>query len=150
RPLRYGGEKKGVEERGRYMLGTAEAALAPIILPEKPGFVRNIAREPLGVVLVIAPWNYPFLTAVNSIIPALAAGNVVLLKHASQTLLAGERFAEAARRAGLPVGVFQNLVLGHAETERLIASGAVDHINFTGSVEGGRRIERAAAGTFAS
>jgi len=150
RPLRYGGEKKGVEERGRYMLGTADAALAPIILPEKPGFVRSIAREPLGVVLVIAPWNYPFLTAVNSIIPALAAGNIVLLKHASQTLLAGERFADAARRAGLPTGVFQNLVLGHSETERLIASGKVDHINFTGSVEGGRRIERAAAGTFAS
>ena len=100
--------------------------------------------------MVIAPWNYPYLTAVNTIIPALAAGNAVILKHASQTLLVGERFAEAAKRAGLPAGVFTNLVLGHADTETLIASGRIDHINFTGSVEGGRRIERAAAGTFAT
>ncbi|WEJ33065.1 aldehyde dehydrogenase family protein [Devosia sp. SD17-2] len=150
RPVRYGGERRGVEERSRHMLAIAGESLAPLMRPEKDGFVRYITREPLGVVLVIAPWNYPFLTAVNSIIPALAAGNVVLLKHASQTLLAGERFAEAARMAGLPEGVFQNLVLSHADTEKLVGSGLVDHISFTGSVEGGRRIKRAAAGTFAS
>jgi hypothetical protein len=115
RPVRYGGERRGVEERSRHMLAIAGESLAPLMRPEKDGFVRYITREPLGVVLVIAPWNYPFLTAVNSIIPALAAGNVVLLKHASQTLLAGERFAEAARMAGLPEGVFQNLVLSHAK-----------------------------------
>jgi acyl-CoA reductase-like NAD-dependent aldehyde dehydrogenase len=90
------------------------------------------------------------LTAVNSIVPGLMAGNAVILKHASQTLLAGERFAAASKHAGLPEGIFQNLVLGHADTEKLIASGAIDHINFTGSVEGGRRIEKAAAGTFAT
>lgn len=150
RPIRYGGEKRGVEERSQHMLAIAGESLAPLMRPEKDGVVRYITREPLGVVLVIAPWNYPFLTAVNSIIPALAAGNVVLLKHASQTLLAGERFAAAARMAGLPEGVFQNMVMGHAETEKLVGSGLVDHINFTGSVEAGRRIERAAAGTFAS
>lgn len=150
RPVRYGGEKRGVEERSRHMLAIAGESLSPLMRPETDGFVRYITREPLGVVLVIAPWNYPYLTAVNSIIPALAAGNVVLLKHASQTLLAGERFAEAARMAGLPEGVFQNLVMGHAETEKLLGSGLVDHINFTGSVEAGRRIEKAAAGTFAS
>ena len=74
--------------------------------------------------MVIAPWNYPFLTAVNSIVPALMAGNAVILKHASQTLLVGERFAEAFKAAGLPDGLFQNLVLSHADTEKLIASGA--------------------------
>jgi len=78
------------------------------------------------------------------------AGNAIILKHASQTLLAGERFAAAAEHAGLPLGLFQNLVMGHADTERLIGSGQIDHINFTGSVEGGRRIEKAAAGTFAT
>jgi len=150
RPVRYGGEKRGVEERARHMIAIAEESLAPSMRPEKPGFRRWIAREPLGTVLVIAPWNYPFLTAVNSIVPALMAGNAVMLKHASQTLLAGERFAEAMRAAELPEGLFQNLVLGHEDTEKLIASGAIDHINFTGSVEGGRRIERAAAGTFAT
>lgn len=150
RPIRFGGEKRGVEERSRYMLSIAAEALAPMQRPEKEGFSRSITREPLGLVLVVAPWNYPFLTAANSIIPGLVAGNAVLLKHASQTLLAGERFAEAASRAGLPAGLFQNLVMGHADTEKLIGSGTIDHINFTGSVEGGRRIEKAAAGTFAT
>ena len=150
RPVRYGGEKRGVEERSRHMIAIAEEQLKPSQRPDKPGFRRFIAREPLGTVLVIAPWNYPYLTAVNSIVPGLMAGNAVILKHASQTLLAGERFAAAAKTAGLPDRLFQNLVLGHADTEKLIASGQVDHINFTGSVEGGRRIERAAAGTFAT
>ena len=150
RPVRFGGEKRGVEERSRHMIAIAEESLKPVEKTDKPGFRRMITREPLGTVMVIAPWNYPFLTAVNSIVPGLMAGNAVILKHASQTLLVGERFAEAMKAAGLPDGLFQNLVMGHADTERLIASGAIDHINFTGSVEGGRRIERAAAGTFAT
>jgi acyl-CoA reductase-like NAD-dependent aldehyde dehydrogenase len=150
RPIRFGGERKGVEERSRHMIAIAEESLAPSERPAKDGFKRWISREPLGTVMVIAPWNYPFLTAVNSIVPGLMAGNAVILKHASQTLLVGERFAEAFRAAGLPDGLFQNLVLNHADTESLIASGQIDHINFTGSVEGGRRIERAAAGTFAT
>jgi acyl-CoA reductase-like NAD-dependent aldehyde dehydrogenase len=150
RPIRYGGEKRGVEERARYMIGIAEAALAPSEKPGLDGFTRYIAREPLGTVLVIAPWNYPYLTAINSIVPGLMAGNAVILKHASQTLLVGERFAVAAAQAGLPDGLFQNLVLGHEDTEKLIGSGVIDHIQFTGSVEGGRRIETAAAGTFAT
>ena len=150
RPVRFGGEKRGVEERARHMIAIAEESLKPSMRPAKDGFERWIAREPLGNVMVIAPWNYPFLTAVNSIVPALMAGNAVILKHASQTLLAGERFAEAFKAAGLPEGLFQNLVLNHADTEKLIGSGKIDHINFTGSVEGGRRIEKAAAGTFAT
>jgi acyl-CoA reductase-like NAD-dependent aldehyde dehydrogenase len=150
RPIRFGAEKRGVEERTRHMLSIAEATLAPSMLPEKAGFVRYIAHDPVGLVLVIAPWNYPYLTASNCIIPALVAGNAVMLKHASQTLLAGERFAAAARAANLPEGLFQNLVLSHADTEKLVGSGEVDHISFTGSVEGGRRIEKAAAGTFAT
>ena len=150
RPIRYKNEMRGLEERSRHMIAIAERELAPSPRPDKPGFRRWIAREPLGTVMVIAPWNYPFLTACNSIVPALMAGNAVILKHASQTLLVGERFAEAMKAAGLPDGLFQNLVLGHADTEKLIASGEIDHVNFTGSVEGGRRIERAAAGTFAS
>ena len=150
RPVRFGGEKRGVEERSRHMIAIAAETLAPVEKTDKPGFTRYITREALGTVMVIAPWNYPFLTAVNSIVPGLMAGNAVILKHASQTLLAGERFAAAAKHAGLPEGIFQNLVLGHGDTEKLIASGAIDHVNFTGSVEGGRRIEKAAAGTFAT
>ena len=150
RPVRYGGERRGVEERARHMIAIAEESLAPTTRPDKDGLTRWIAREPLGTVMVIAPWNYPYLTAINSIVPGLMAGNAIILKHASQTLLAGERFSEAMAVAGLPDGLFQNLVLNHADTENLIGSGAIDHVNFTGSVEGGRRIEKAAAGTFAT
>jgi acyl-CoA reductase-like NAD-dependent aldehyde dehydrogenase len=150
RPVRYGGEKGGAEERTRAVVALAEEALQPYYPPEKPGFRRYIAREPLGIVMVIAPWNYPYLTSINTIVPALLAGNAVILKHAAQTLLVGERFAEAFRQAGLPQGLFYNLVLSHEQTEKLIGSGRIDHINFTGSVAGGRAIERAASGTFAS
>lgn len=148
RPVRFGGEKGGVEERTRYMVALAEKALAPYVPEERPGFRRYLKREPLGVVFVIAPWNYPYLTAVNSIVPALMAGNAVILKHAAQTLLVGERFQQAFDQAGLPKGLFQNIVLSHAQTERLLGSGKLDHCNFTGSVAGGRAIEKAAAGTF--
>lgn len=148
RPVRYGGEKGGVEERTRYMVELAEKALAPYVPEERAGFRRYIEREPLGVVLTIAPWNYPYLTAVNSVVPALMAGNAVILKHASQTLLVGERFQQAFDKAGLPRGLFQNVVLSHDQTEQLLSAGKVDHCNFTGSVAGGRAIEKAAAGTF--
>lgn len=148
RPVRYGGENGGVQERGQYMINIAEEALKPLVPEEKDGFRRYVKHVPLGVVMVIAPWNYPYLTAVNTIIPALMAGNSVILKHATQTLLAGERFAKAFEIAGLPKGVFSNIVLGHATTEALLASGTIDHVNFTGSVGGGRAIEKAAAGTF--
>ncbi|MBU0581531.1 MAG: aldehyde dehydrogenase family protein [Alphaproteobacteria bacterium] len=148
RPTRYGGEKGGVEERTRYMVALAEKALAPFYPEERPGFRRYLKKEPLGIVFVIAPWNYPFLTAVNTIVPALMAGNAVILKHAAQTLLVGERFQAAFDKAGLPKGLFQNIVLNHAQTEKLLGSGKIDHCNFTGSVGGGRAIEKAAAGTF--
>ena len=149
RPVRWGGEKGGVEERTRFMVGIAEKALAPVPASNpKPGFRRYVRKEPLGVVMVVAPWNYPYLTAVNTIVPALMAGSTVILKHAAQTLLVGERFARAFEAAGLPKGVFQNIVMDHAGTEALLASGRIDHVNFTGSVAGGRAIEKAAAGTF--
>ncbi len=150
RPVRYGGELGPVEERTRYMAKIAEEALAPIRHHDRPGYERYLSFEPVGIVMVIAPWNYPFLTACNTIMPALIAGNSVLLKHAVQTLLVGERFAQAFAKAGLPGGVFQNIVLSHSSTEKLLGSGKIDHVNFTGSVEGGRAIERALAGTFAT
>jgi len=149
RPVRYGaGELRGFAERARHMVSIAEHALAPVDPGPKEGFKRWIQRDPLGLVLVVAPWNYPFLTAVNTVVPALMAGNGVLLKHASQTLLVGERFQAAFDAAGLPKGLFQNLVLTHEQTARLIDKRAVDQVNFTGSVAGGQAIERAAAGRF--
>lgn len=150
RPVRYGGEMRGVEERVRHMAAIAEASLAPVVPEQKPGFRRMIKREPLGLVLVIAPWNYPYLTAVNAVVPGIIAGNAVILKAASQTLLTGDRFQMAMDRAGLPDGLFQHLALAHDDVARILAAGAVDHVNFTGSVEGGKAIERVAAGSFTS
>lgn len=148
RPVRYGGELSGVNERADYMARIASEALAPTEIEDSDRFRREIRREPLGVVLVVAPWNYPYLTAINTIVPALITGNAVVLKHASQTLLAGERLAEAMAWGGVPADVFQNLVLDHPTTEALIAERRFGFVNFTGSVRGGRAIERAAAGTF--
>lgn len=149
RPVRYGaGELRGLEERARHMIAIAADALADIDSGEKAGFRRFVRREPLGTVFVIAPWNYPYLTAVNSIVPALMAGNAVILKHATQTLLVGERFERAFQQAGLPAGLFRNLLLDHEQSARVIASGRVQQVNFTGSVEGGRAMERAASGHF--
>jgi acyl-CoA reductase-like NAD-dependent aldehyde dehydrogenase len=146
RPVRYGGEMGGVRERTAYMSEIAEDALAPLIFERSDRFRRYIAREPLGLVFVVAPWNYPYLTAINTIVPALIAGNAVVLKHASQTPLAGERLAQAF--AHLPEGLFTNLFLSHDATSELIRARSFDFINFTGSVRGGQEIERAAAGTF--
>ncbi|MDJ0824797.1 MAG: aldehyde dehydrogenase family protein [Rhodobacter sp.] len=148
RPVRYGGEFGGVEERANYMAGIAEDALAPIVAETGEAFDRRIERVSHGVVFVIAPWNYPYLTAINTVAPALIAGNAVVLKHATQTLLAGERMVRAFVSAGVPEEVFQTLFLDHATTEKLIETKTFDFINFTGSVGAGRRIERAAAGTF--
>ncbi|WP_212627247.1 aldehyde dehydrogenase family protein [Pseudomonas sp. PP3] len=149
RPVRYGaGELRGFEERARHMIAIAPEALAAVEPVPIAGFRRYIKREPLGTVLVVAPWNYPYLTAVNTIIPALMAGNAVILKHASQTLLVGERFAEAFRRANLPPGLFQNLLLDHGQTAAIIASARVQQVNFTGSVAAGKAMENAASGRF--
>lgn len=148
RPTRYGGEFGGVNERAEYMAGIAASALAPQVVEESERFRRVLAREPVGVVFIIAPWNYPYLTAINTIVPALIAGNAVMLKHATQTLLVGERLAEAFHAGGVPVEVFQNVVLDHATTEALIKARHFGFVNFTGSVGGGTAIERAAAGTF--
>jgi acyl-CoA reductase-like NAD-dependent aldehyde dehydrogenase len=149
RPVRFGaGELRGFEERARHMIAIAPQALAPVEPEPVAGFRRLIQREPLGTVLVVAPWNYPYLTAVNTIIPALMAGNSVILKHASQTLLVGERFAQAMRQANLPEGLFQNLLLDHVQTAEIIASGRVQQVNFTGSVDAGKAMENAAMGRF--
>ena len=149
RPLAYTpGEVAGFEERARHMIAIAPEALGDLAVEPKAGFTRFIRRDPLGVVLVIAPWNYPYLTAVNSIVPALAAGNAVILKHSHQTPLCAERLAAAFEAAGLPAGVFQVLHLSHDSTARLIAHDGLDFVAFTGSVAGGRAVQAAAAARF--
>ena len=144
------GEVNGVVERARYMISAASEALANIEPDPLSGFRRFIRREPLGVILVIAPWNYPYLTAINSLIAALMSGNAVILKPSSQTPLSAERFAQAFTAAGLPDGVFQYLHLTREATAKLIGNPGIDHVMFTGSVEGGKTIKHAAAQRFIS
>ena len=148
RPIRYGGEFSGFNERASHMAGIAQTALADIAVGEDATFKRYIKRVPHGVVFVVAPWNYPYMTANNTVAPALIAGNTVILKDATQTLLVGERMAKAFHSAGIPTDVFQNFFLDHDTTSDLIAHRAFDFVNFTGSVGGGKAMERAAAGTF--
>jgi acyl-CoA reductase-like NAD-dependent aldehyde dehydrogenase len=144
------GESPGFEERARFMLKVAPQALAAVQPGEKPGFERQIKRVPLGVVVVVAPWNYPYLTAVNAVLPALIAGNAVVLKHSHQTPLCAERFLEAFATAGVPAGVFQYLHLSHADTARLMGDRRVASVCFTGSVSGGRAVVAATASGFAT
>jgi acyl-CoA reductase-like NAD-dependent aldehyde dehydrogenase len=142
------GEVRGFEERARYMVDAAPRALADIEAEPKQGFRRFIRREPLGVVAVIAPWNYPYLTSVNSVVPALMAGNAVVLKHSHQTPLCAERYAQVLEAAGLPEGVFQYLHMSHADTERMIRDERIGFVAFTGSVPGGHAISEALSGRF--
>ncbi|WP_299654938.1 aldehyde dehydrogenase family protein [uncultured Tateyamaria sp.] len=148
RPIRYGGEFGGFNERATYMADIAKDALADIEIEDSATFRRVIKRVPHGLVLVVAPWNYPYMTAINTVAPALIAGNAVMLKHASQTPLVGEHMAAAFHAAGIPEDVFQNVFLDHQTTSDLIAAKSFGFVNFTGSVGGGQAMERAAAGTF--
>ncbi len=149
RPIQYAGsEVDGFAERARYMIEAAEKALSPVTVPSDSNSERYIKREPLGIVLVVAPWNYPYLTAVNSIVPAIMAGNSVILKHSAQTPLCAEQIANAFKKAGLPDGVFQYLHLCNDDVGKLIKAAQIRHVAFTGSVRAGAIVERAAAGRF--
>lgn len=145
RPVRYTANeiRRGFQERANYMISVAEKALADVEVDEIPGFKRFVKREPLGVVFVVAPWNYPYLTSVNSVIPAILSGNAVILKHAQQTPLCAERYAAAFEYAGLPEGVFQYLHLSHDQVAQIIGDVRVDYVAFTGSVEGGHAVQKA-------
>ncbi|KAF8935589.1 hypothetical protein BGZ47_009882 [Haplosporangium gracile] len=152
RPLRYTpGEIKGTQDRGKYMVDIAEEALKDVEVVEagqEGKFKRFIRKEAVGVVLIVAPWNYPYLSSLNGVLPSIIAGNSVILKHSSQTPLCGERFGQAWTEAGLPDGVFQCIHMSHADTEALVRNPLINYVNFTGSVEGGHQIQKAASDKF--
>jgi len=149
RPARYApNEVRGTLERARHMIAIAPQALEDLDPGAKDNIKRFIRREPLGVVFTVAAWNYPYLIAVNSVVPALLAGNVVILKHSAQTPLCAERFADCFKAAGLPSGVFQVVHASHDDTDRIIRDPRVDFVAFTGSVAGGHAVQRAAASRF--
>ena len=140
--------RRGFQERARMMSTLAPAALADLPASAKQGFTRFIRREPVGTVLVVAPWNFPYLTSINSIAPALLAGNTVILKHATQTILCAERYSAAFEAVGLPEGVFQHIHADHAAIASMIGDQRIGFVAFTGSVEGGHSIQAAASTRF--
>jgi len=141
------GEVKTTAVRARHMMSIAETSLADVVLP-LAGFERRIAREPVGVVLDLPAWNYPLLTAVNCVVPAVLAGNAVIVKHSPRSPLCGEHFARAFEDAGAPRHLVQALHCDHAHSERLVGDERVDQVVFTGSVFGGHRMVEAAARRF--
>ena len=150
RPIRYSSFEitKGLRERANYMIEIAEEALADVTVPEIAGFQRYIKREALGTVLVLAPWNYPYLTSVNAIIPAIMAGNTVILKHSDQTPLCAERYAQAFKYANAPKGVFQYLHINHDQVAAIVKDERIDFVAFTGSVNGGKAVQQAIGNRF--
>jgi acyl-CoA reductase-like NAD-dependent aldehyde dehydrogenase len=149
KPLRQArGEVDGMALRARYMASIAEESLADVVPREEPGFVRRITKAPLGVVLDLPAWNYPLLTAVNVVMPAVLAGNAVVVKHSPRSPLSGEHFARAFDEAGAPAGLVQALHCDHPTSERIVGDGRVDHVVYTGSVFGGHRIVSAASARF--
>ena len=142
------GEVSGMAGRWRHMQSIAKEALADIVLSPKENFERRIAKEPLGVVLDLPAWNYPLLTAVNAIVPAVLAGNAVVVKHAPRTPLCAGHFARAFAEAGAPAGTVSAIFVDYARTEKLVADGRIDQVLFTGSVHGGHRIQAAAQNRF--
>ncbi|MEQ9498432.1 MAG: aldehyde dehydrogenase family protein [Deltaproteobacteria bacterium] len=139
------GEINGMIDRIRQMSSIAEAGLADEVLPAKDGFSRFIRREPVGVVVVLAAWNYPLLIAINPTIAAVLAGNAVVLKHSSRTPRCSEQIAEAFEAAGVPKGLVTAIHTSHETAEALVAHPLAGFVSFTGSVSGGRRIYRAVA-----
>ncbi len=137
------GEMRGFEERAKYMIENAPRALEKVISKTDSEFDNYILKDPLGTIFVIAPWNYPYNTSVNSIVPSMLAGNCVILKHSSQTPLCAEQLLKAANNAGIPKNVFQILHLDHASTSKIISDKRIDHVLFTGSVSGGREVKKA-------
>jgi acyl-CoA reductase-like NAD-dependent aldehyde dehydrogenase len=128
-------EVRGMCDRARQMCSIAESALADVTLPAKAGFERWIARESVGVVVVLAAWNYPLLIAINPIVAALLSGNTVVLKHSSRTPLAGDRL-----QCLFPDGLVSSVHCDHKTAEGLVAHPRAAYVSFTGSVAGGRRV----------
>ena len=143
RPIsQCGNELRGFEERSRHMVKIAKESLQNIPATKNDEFDNYIYKSPLGVIFVMAPWNYPVITATNTIVPALLAGNTMILKHSSQTPRCAELIAQALENTGLPQGVFQVVHTDHQACEKIISDPRIAHVVFTGSVRGGQEVKK--------
>ncbi len=143
RPIsQCGNELRGFEERSRHMVKIAKESLRDIPATKNDEFDNYIYKSPLGVIFVMAPWNYPIITATNTIVPALLAGNTIVIKHSSQTPRCAELISQAFENTGLPEGVFQFVHTDHQACEKIIADPRIAHVVFTGSVRGGQEVKK--------
>ena len=143
RPIsQCGNELRGFEERSRHMVEIAKESLRDIPATKNDEFDNYIYKSPLGVIFVMAPWNYPIITATNTIVPALLAGNTIVIKHSSQTPRCAELISQAFDNTGLPAGVFQFVHTDHQACEKIIADPRIAHVVFTGSVRGGQEVKK--------
>ena len=143
RPIsQCGNELRGFEERSRHMVKIAKESLQNIPATKNDEFDNYIYKSPLGVIFVMAPWNYPIITATNTIVPALLAGNTILIKHSSQTPRCAELISQAFENTGLPENVFQFVHTDHQSCEKIISDNRIAHVVFTGSVKGGQEVKR--------
>ena len=143
RPIsQCGNELRGFEERSRHMVEIAKESLRDIPATKNDEFDNYIYKSPLGVIFVMAPWNYPIITATNTIVPALLAGNTIVIKHSSQTPRCAELISQAFENTGLPEGVFQFVHTDHQACEKIIADPRIAHVVFTGSVRGGQEVKK--------
>ena len=143
RPIsQCGNELRGFEERSRHMVEIAKESLRDIPATKNDEFDNYIYKSPLGVIFVMAPWNYPIITATNTIVPALLAGNTIVIKHSSQTPRCPELISQAFDNTGLPEGVFQFVHTDHQACEKIIADPRIAHVVFTGSVRGGQEVKK--------
>jgi succinate-semialdehyde dehydrogenase/glutarate-semialdehyde dehydrogenase len=130
----------------RYYAEHAEAFLLPEVAPaaDQAGATDAVHFQPLGVVLAVMPWNFPFWQVIRFAAPALAAGNVGLLKHASNVPQCALALEDLFRRAGAPEGVFQALLIGSDRVGSVIADERVAAVTVTGSEAAGRDVAAAA------
>eukprot|EP00742_Colponemidia_sp_Colp-10_P002707 GILJ01002894.1.p1 GENE.GILJ01002894.1~~GILJ01002894.1.p1 ORF type:complete len:494 (+),score=74.03 GILJ01002894.1:201-1682(+) len=140
-------EIKGMDARARTLFELAPQALAEEQLP-KEGFSRKITREPVGVVMVLSPWNYPLLTTVNALLPALLAGNSVVLKHSFRTPLCANQWVDAFAAAGAPEGLVSYFNMSHDLSGEMIQRPEIGFVAFTGSVGGGHSVHKLVANRF--
>ena len=124
----------------RYYADHAEEFLRPEVIAESAGARDAVMFQPLGAVLAVMPWNFPFWQVIRFAAPALAAGNVGLLKHASNVPQCALALEDLFARAGAPAGVFQTLLIGSDRVAAIIADDRVAAVTVTGSEGAGRDI----------
>ncbi|KAI9372764.1 Aldehyde/histidinol dehydrogenase [Aspergillus egyptiacus] len=148
RPISYtGGEVDTMRMRAEHLLEAAEESLKSVPGKAQNGFRRYVEKKPVGPVLLATAWNYPYLITINALVPALLAGNTVILRPSPQTPLVGERLLSYFQQAGVPQNVLQVVHCGAWDVlDEIVKIPQIKLVSFVGSTQGGIRLRQATAG----